>query len=58
MPELCEAGLGEPDRPNVVVYGGYDVSGNPLVVFLDRYEQFAFHSELAFPEYKELFPGL
>ena len=57
MDTLHDEGLGEPGRPNVVVYGGYDLHGNSLVVFVDRYEQVAFHSEPGFPKYEELFPG-
>ena len=37
--------MGQSDRPNVTVYAGYDVTGNPLVVFVDRFENMAFHSE-------------
>ena len=35
------------ERPNVVVYGGYDLRGRRLVVFVDRYEDRAFHSQTA-----------
>ena len=45
MPLLYEDGKDETDRPNVDVYGGYDTSGQPLVVFVDRFENIAFHSE-------------
>lgn len=57
MAELRDAGLGEAERPNVIVYGGYDLHGKPLVVFVDRYEQMAFHSEPGLPRFRELFPG-
>ena len=57
MPELHEVGLGEPERPNVVVHGGYDLRGSPLVVFVDRYNRIAFHSEPGLPKFRELFPG-
>ena len=33
------------ERPNVVVYAGYDIGGRPMVVFVDRFENIAFHSE-------------
>ena len=58
MPELEEIGLGQKDRPNVDVYGGYSVNDVPLVVFVDRFEGTAFHSEPGIPKYKYLFPGL
>ena len=45
MPDLAIAGRGEPDRPNVVVFGGRDGRQEPLVVFVDRFERIAFHSE-------------
>ena len=57
MPELEEIGLGEKDRPNVDVYGGYSVNDTPLVVFVDRFEEMAFHSEPGIPKYEEHFPG-
>lgn len=57
MEELNEVGLGEAERPNVIVYGGYDLHGDPLVVFVDRYEQIAFHSEPGSARFRELFPG-
>ena len=37
--------MGDPDRPNVFVYAGYDLADRPLVVFVDRFENIAFHSE-------------
>lgn len=57
MVELHDLGLGEAERPNVVVYGGYDLNGTPLVVFVDRYERIAFHSEPGLPRFKKLFSG-
>lgn len=55
MPGLAETGLGDPDRLNLLVYGGFDVYGQPLVVFVDRFEEMAFHAEPGLPEYEELF---
>lgn len=55
MPSLGELGLGQPDRPNVIVYGGLDVYGEELVVFVDRFEGMAFHSEPGLPKYETLF---
>ena len=57
MPELEEIGLGEKGRPNVDVYGGCSVNDTPMVVFVDRFEEMAFHSEPGIPKYEELFPG-
>jgi len=57
MPELAEVGLGEMGRPNVDVYGGYGINDMPLVVFVDRFEEMAFHSEPGIPRYEDLFPG-
>ncbi|MDE0231525.1 MAG: hypothetical protein OXI56_00205 [bacterium] len=57
MPELAEIGLGEKGRPNVDVYGGYGINDMPLVVFVDRFEERAFHSEPGLPKYEELYPG-
>lgn len=45
MPLLDEDGSDRTDRPNVDIYGGYDVFGRQLVVFVDRFECIAFHSE-------------
>ncbi len=45
MSELTDAGFSDLKRPNIVVYAGYDTDGNPLVVFVDRFENVAFHSE-------------
>ena len=45
MPNLATNNLGEAERPNVDVYAGYDTDGNTLVVFVDRFEEIAFHSE-------------
>ena len=58
MPELGEIGLGEVDRPNVDVYGGYGIGDVPLVVFVDRFEGMAFHSEPGLPKYEDLYPSL
>ena len=33
------------ERPNVEVFAGYDVAGVSLVVFVDRFENIAFHAE-------------
>lgn len=55
MPDLHDIGLGELERPNVTVYGGLAVSRNKLVVFVDRFEGVAFHSEPGLPKYAELF---
>lgn len=57
MPDLAEIGLGEKGRPNVDVYGGYSINDMPLVVFVDRFEETAFHSEPGIPKYEELYPG-
>ena len=57
MAELHDIGLGQTERPNVDVHGGYDLHGKPLVVFVDRYEQIVFHSEPGVPRFEELFPG-
>ena len=57
MPELVGIGLGEESRPNVDVYGGYSVNDVPLVVFVDRFEGMAFHSEPGIPKYEDLYPG-
>lgn len=40
---LPDTHTGQPERPNVHLYAGYDTSGEPLVVFVDRL--MAFHSE-------------
>ena len=40
-----EQGLGEEDRVNVMVYAGYGIHGEELVVFVDRFEGMVFHSE-------------
>ena len=48
MAEMAtEAGvvLDEPERPNVDVFAGNDSFGDPLVGFVDRFENMAFHSE-------------
>ena len=45
MPLLDADGADKTDRPNVDVYGGYDTIGQALVVFVDRFENIAFHSE-------------
>ena len=55
MPDLHDIGLGEPERPNVTVYGGLAISKEKLVVFVDRFEGVAFHSEPGLPKYAELF---
>ena len=55
MPDLHDIGMGEPGRPNVTVYGGLDVYRRELVVFVDRFESTAFHSEPGLPKYQELF---
>ena len=43
--DLAEAEFRDPERPNVPVYAGYNVVDAPLVVFVDRFESVAFHSE-------------
>lgn len=58
MPELEELGLGKEGRPNVDVYGRYGIGDFPLVVFVDRFEGMAFHSEPGLPKYEYLYPGL
>lgn len=55
MPELADIGLGQPERPNVDVYAGYDSAGSPLVVFVDRFERVAFHSEPGLRRFGSLF---
>ena len=45
----------EHERPNVTVVAGYDLSGNELVVFVDRFEDLAFHSEPAYRRFAWLF---
>lgn len=55
MPDLHDMGVGEPGRPNVLVFGGFDVYRRELVVFVDRFEGMAFHSEAGLPKYEELF---
>lgn len=37
--------LGQHERPNVDVVAGRGLSDNELVVFVDRFERVAFHSE-------------
>ncbi len=37
--------LTELDRVNVVVHAGYGIYGQKLVVFVDRFEDMAFHAE-------------
>lgn len=55
MPELHDIGRGQPERPNVTVYGGLALFRKKLVVFVDRFEGVAFHSEPGLPKYAELF---
>ena len=50
IPELAETGLSEKGRSNVDVYGGYSLDDMPLVVFIDRSEGMAFHSEPGMPK--------
>ena len=45
MSDLTDAGFSDLQRPNIVVYAGYDTDENPLVVFADRFENVAFRSE-------------
>lgn len=45
MPLLETSETDNDNRPNVDVYGGYDTLGQRLVVFVDRFEDIAFHSE-------------
>ena len=35
----------EEDRVNVMVYAGYGIHGEELVVFVDRFEGIVFHAE-------------
>ncbi|MDE0376703.1 MAG: hypothetical protein OXK16_12200 [bacterium] len=53
--KLSDTHTGQPERPNVDLYAGYDTSGEPLVVFVDRFENMAFHSEPGLRRYKWLF---
>lgn len=55
MSELAETSMGQSERPNVELYAGYDTSGKPLVVFVDRFENMAFHSEPGSRRYRWLF---
>ena len=55
MVDLAGIGMGESERPNVVVYAGYDVAGEPLVAYVDRFEGVAFHSEPGHRNYRWLF---
>lgn len=55
MSESAETGMGPSERPNVELYAGYDTSGKPLVVFVDRFENVAFHSEPGLRRYSWLF---
>lgn len=57
MPALADFGLGGEDRLNVDVYGGYGINDVPLVVFVDRFEEMAFHSEPGLPKYQAFYPG-
>jgi len=45
MADVAALGMGDSERPNVVVYAGYDIADRPLVVFVDRFENIAFHTE-------------
>lgn len=51
MPEVIEMAaqsgvvLDQEERPNVDVFAGRDSSGYDLVVFVDRFNKVAFHSE-------------
>ena len=45
LPVLVTGEDDQADRSNVNVYGGYDTFGRSLVVFVDRFENIAFHSE-------------
>ncbi len=49
------AGLHLSGQPNVRVFVGYDLSGAPLVVFVDRFENLAFHSEPGYRRFAWLF---
>lgn len=55
MVDLAGIGMGESERPKVVVYAGYDVAGEPSVVNVDRFEGVAFHSEPGHRNYRWLF---
>ena len=52
MPELYNIVLGQAERPNVTVYGGLNLHREKLVVFVDRFEGLAFHSEPGLPKYE------
>ena len=45
MADVAALGVADSERPNVVVYAGYVVANRPLVVFVDRFEDIAFHAE-------------
>ena len=47
--------LDEPDRPNVDVFVGHDSFGHPLVVFVERFRNMAFHSEPGWRRFGWLF---
>ena len=48
--------LGQHERPNVDVVAGHDVSGDELIVFVDRFENVAFHSEPGYQRFAWLSP--
>ena len=58
MPEMADLGLAPQDRPNVDVYFGYDLAGRPLVVFVDRFELIAFHSEPGLRRFRTILRGV
>ena len=43
------------ERPNIEVFAGHDVAGVPLVVFVDRFEDIAFHAEPGYRRFHWLF---
>ena len=51
-----EWGLDAEDRPNVVVHAGYGVYNQELVVFLDRFEGWVFHTEPGDRHFGWMFP--
>ena len=47
--------LAQHERPNVDVFAGNDSSGDALVVFVDRFEDVAFHSEPGYRRFAWLY---
>ena len=55
MADAATLAKGDSERPNVVVYAGYDIANRPLVVFVDRFENIAFHAEPGSRRFRWLF---